>query len=99
MFVLEKLWREGLSPGERYIRPNSEYKKTLGKESDEIDRLLSHLPPEGQQIFKNYYEIQSKLMSISEEDAFIRGFRLGAIIILDIVGDYKGQFRTATEGE
>ena len=31
------------------------------------------------------------LSSISEEDTFIRGFRIGAQFILDVVGDYKSQ--------
>jgi hypothetical protein len=29
---------------------------------------------------------------LSEEDSFIYGFRLGARMILDVIGDYKGQF-------
>ncbi len=36
-----------------------------------------------------------KLMG--EEDAFIYGFRLGARMIMDVVGEYKGQF--VEEGE
>jgi hypothetical protein len=29
---------------------------------------------------------------LSEEDIFIYGFRMGARMILDVVGDHKGQF-------
>ena len=32
------------------------------------------------------------MMSISEEEAFIQGFRIGAGMLLDVIEDYKGQF-------
>ena len=34
---------------------------------------------------------------MTEEDVFIYGFRMGARMILDVVGDYKGQFYDAGE--
>ena len=34
---------------------------------------------------------------LANEDYFIYGFRLGARLILDVVGDYKGQFYSPGE--
>jgi hypothetical protein len=34
---------------------------------------------------------------LSEEDIFIYGFRMGAKMILDVVGDHKGQFFEISE--
>ena len=97
MFVLEKLWREGLSPGERYIRPNSEYKKTSKQFGDEIDALIATLSPEAKRQMEVVDRLRTDLTLMTEEDVFIYGFRMGARMILDVVGDYKGQFYDAGE--
>ena len=94
MFVLQDLWRGNISPIERYIRPCSEYKKCSDKAVKEYDKLLTCLSPEEKQIFDNYNELNMKLLSMSEEESFINGFRLGAKIILDVLGEHKGQFGT-----
>lgn len=94
MYVLQELWRGNISPGERYIRSDSEYKKVCQKASDEVDKLYSQITPEAQQIFDNFYQLNSDMLMLSEEDAFISGFRLGAKIILDVLGEHKGQFGT-----
>lgn len=54
---------------------------------------------EKQKSYEKLEELQYKLFNISEQDAFIVGFRLGARIILDVIGEYKGQFRTADDAE
>ena len=94
MYVLHDLWRGNISPIERYIRPGSEYKKYSDKAVNEFEKLLSHLTEEDKQIFDNYNELGMKILSLSEEESFINGFRLGAKIILDVLGEHKGQFGT-----
>ena len=37
---------------------------------------------------ENYEDLQAELTEISEQDTFIRGFRLGARVILDVIGEY-----------
>ena len=41
--------------------------------------------------------LRTDLAMMTEEDVFIYGFRMGARMILDVVGDYKGQFYDAGE--
>ena len=36
--------------------------------------------------------LRAEMNYLHEEDIFIYGFRMGARMILDVVGDYKGQF-------
>ena len=93
MFVLEKLWQEGLSPNERYTRKGSEYHKILLRICEEGDHLATELTEEGKVHFDAYRDAQIELSVVAEKEVFIEAFRLGARMMLDVVGDYKGQFQ------
>ena len=92
MFVLDKLWQEGLSPNERYTRKGSEYHKILLRICEEGDYLATELTEEGKAHFDAYRDAQIELSVVAEKEVFIEAFRLGARMMLDVVGDYKGQF-------
>ena len=93
MFVLDKLWQEGLSPNERYTRKGSEYHKILLRICEEGDYLATELTEEGKAHFDAYRDAQIELSVVAEKEVFIEAFRLGARMMLDVVGDYKGQFK------
>ena len=97
MFVLDKLWQEGLSPNERYTRKGSEYHKILLRICEEGDYLSTELTEEGKAHFDAYRDAQIELSVVAEKEVFIEAFRLGARLVLDIVGDYRGNFYTAAE--
>lgn len=42
-------------------------------------------------------DLKHDLSVMAEEDVFIYGFRLGAIMMLDVLGSYEGQFCSPTE--
>lgn len=92
MFVLQELWRGNITPSERFVRSGSEYKKIAGKLSDEMDRLMEAISPEARKQLENIGNLRADMTVLANEDYFIYGFRLGARLILDIVGDYQGQF-------
>ena len=95
MFVLEKLWREGLSPSERFVRNGSEYQRLMMQLCDMENALLNLLPDDGKALLARYEEIQRSVSALSEEETFVTAFRMGAQMMLDIVGDYQGNFYTA----
>ena len=99
MYVLEKLWRDGISPSERYVRPGSEYQKTSTRRNEEMERLLELLSPEAKEQMEVVETLRYDLAMLSEEDVFIYGFRLGARLMLDIMGEHRGQFQTDTAGD
>ena len=92
MFVLESLWRDGLTPNEKYTRKGSEYHRLLEELCEEEDKITAELSEDGKKSFTAYREAQSKLSAISEQEVFIEAVRLGARLILDIIGDYRGCF-------
>ena len=99
MYVLENRWRNGISPSERYCDKNSEYKKLLRNLCEASEKVSAELSPKGKQAFEEHERIQLALIGISEEDIFVNAFRLGARMMLDVIGDYKGQFHPIGEAE
>ena len=95
MFVLEKLWQEGLSPNERYTRKGSEYHKLLKELCDIGEQITAELTPEGKKKFLHHGDVQNLIIGIGEQDAFIDGFRLGARLLLDVIGEYHSDFYSA----
>ena len=49
MYLLDKLWRGDIAPSERYIRPDSEFKRKAKEFCDAAERLVEGLSPEGKQ--------------------------------------------------
>ena len=97
MFVLQELWRGNITPSERFVRSGREYKKIAGKLSDEMDRLMEAISPEARKQLENIGNLRADMTVLANEDYFIYGFRLGARLMLDVLGEYKGQFYSPGE--
>ena len=97
MFVLQELWRGNITPSERFVRSGSEYKKIAGKLSDEMDRLVEMISPEARKQLENIGNLRADMAVLSNEDIFIYAFRMGARLMLDVLGEYKGQFYSPGE--
>lgn len=91
MLILEKLWQGEISPIERGVLENSEY-QTLSRRTAELQSMLyKELSAEGRAFFDEYNDKEELLSGIAEQDAFIKGIRVGAKFILDICGEYDSQ--------
>ncbi len=97
MHALKELWRGNIAPVERSVRPESDYKKVSLEVCKQMDRFLETLTPEEKKQLEDINDLRSDMSLLAEEDAFIRGFRLGARIIMEVVGEYKGQFTGSGE--
>ena len=91
MYLLKYLWDGDVNPSERYIRNGSKYSKLTKEVSDCMDRMIEEMSPKCAELLEEFQEKRLILNAILEEDAFIRGVRIGAQFILDVVGDYKSQ--------
>lgn len=87
MNILSDLWYGNIVPCERRIPPDSEYLKLFTRFSNAIEKLEGELPQDKRDLCEDLGELQLKLMSIGEKETFILGFRLGARMMLDIIGD------------
>ena len=97
MYTLQELWRGNITPSERFVRSGSEYKKIAGKLSDEMDRLMEAISPEARKQLENIGNLRADMAVLSNEDIFIYAFRMGARLMLDVLGEYKGQFYSPGE--
>ena len=97
MYILEDLWNGNITPSERVIRTGSQYaqlqKQLVAAEED----FRKELSPEGKAAYDTFCRKQAELSEISECDCFIRGVRIGARLLLDIVADYPSQTPTRIE--
>ena len=97
MYILEDLWNGDITPSERVIRTGSQYaqlqKQLVAAEED----FRKELSPDGKAAYDTFCRKQAELSEISECDCFIRGVRVGARLLLDIVADYPSQTPTRME--
>lgn len=91
MYILKDLWNGDITPSERVIRTGSQYaqlqKQLVAAEED----FRKELSPEGKAAYDTFCRKQAELSEISECDCFIRGVRIGARLLLDIMADYPSQ--------
>ena len=57
-----------------------------------MGEFLETLSPEARERLEAINDLKSDLSVMANEDYFLYGFRLGARMILDVIGDYEGQF-------
>ena len=97
MYVLKELWRGEISPTDRRVRQGSEYQQTAKEVREKMGEFLEMLSPEARERLEAINDLKSDLSVMANEDYFLYGFRLGARMILDIIGDYEGQFCSPSE--
>ena len=97
MYVLKELWRGEISPTDRRVRQGSEYQQTAKEAREKMGGVLETLSPEAREQLEAINDLKSDLSVMANEDFFLYGFRLGARMILDIIGDYEGQFCSPSE--
>ena len=97
MDVLRELWRGEISPTDRRVRQGSEYQQTAKEVREKMGEFLETLSPAAREQLEAINDLKSDLSVMANEDFFLYGFRMGARMILDIIGDYEGQFCSPSE--
>lgn len=97
MYVLRDLWRGEISPTDRRVRQGSEYQQRAAEVRKQMMEFAKVLSPEAKERMETITDLKHSLSMLAEEDVFIYGFRLGARMMLDIMGSYEGQFCSQTE--
>lgn len=91
MYILDRLWEGQVTPNDKTFRNNSQYGKLIRKAHSLEETFCAELSADGKQHYQDFLGIQMDLLAISEQDAFIRGVRLGAQFILDVTEPYHSQ--------
>ena len=97
MSILEDLWHGRITPSQRFARRGSEYDKLAKQACVHLDRVWEELSEEGRQNYDKFTYLDSAMAYISECDCFVQGFRLGAKLILEVLGDYDSPLPPAND--
>ena len=85
MGILEELWYGNISPCERDFKKGSKYSELLGYIVRHEEDLQKRLNVEEKEILEKLTEFTNEMYSIAEREAFVRGFTLGAKIIIEVM--------------
>lgn len=89
MFVLERLWKGQVRPGERRFREDGRYAELMHEANKIEDVFYEELSTAGKKVYRDHYDLQMQMLDISEQDAFIQGVLFGARFMLDVISEYQ----------
>lgn len=85
MTILEKMWEEGLHPSERNAIQSQEYRQAINRMSDLTESLTKEMTAYEKEIFEAFSLARAEVENIEQQQCFIEAFRLGALLMLDIL--------------
>ena len=91
--TLEDLYYGNISPNEQQMAPGSELKRAVDRVAHYENQLTEILDETGQTLLTKLIRSQHEIDSITALENFILGFRLGAKIMLECMGENDGDIR------
>lgn len=85
MNTLEDLYYGNLFPHEKCAKLDYEVKELLKLLNRNEEKLTSTLTELQKEIFEKYKDCNYEISEISERESFIKGFQLGARIIIEAI--------------
>ena len=92
MYILEDLWQGCFASDAKSAKRDSEYARISLRMAKHRETVAAELFRDGQASFDRFDRAKETLAEIRAQDAFIEGFRSGARMILDILGEHQSQF-------
>ena len=85
MNILEDLWFGNISPWERPFKKDSAYAELIALVIRHQDDLNGRLNDEEKEIFEKFSECSTEMRDLTEREAFVKGFTIGAQIIIAVL--------------
>ena len=82
--ILEAFAEDNLSNNPATYRGKSEYRKALKVKYNSAETLNEKLDDEGKKLFEQYCDAQSDESRIYEMDRFIRGYKVGVLMMIEV---------------
>ena len=83
--IIEELYYGNVLPFERRAPRGGEYARIIKYLSRNEEGLLETLTEAQKEIFEKYCDCASEMHDLTEREAFIKGFTLGARIIIEVM--------------
>ncbi len=90
MTILQDLFYGNIDPNTGSFDKDSEYGKAMRTIADNEEKLLVLLNGTEKNLFLDFTNAQSSINGITAEEKFIHGFKLGALIMIEVMGSRKG---------
>ncbi|MBQ8503076.1 MAG: hypothetical protein IJ491_02230 [Clostridia bacterium] len=88
---IEEFYYGNIEPQELNSELSGTLKKKQSRLTEKEEQLTAKLNGEEKELFLNYVSAYTEFSSLSNEDSFISGFRLGAKFTYDTFIDMKGR--------
>lgn len=85
MKILEEFWYGNLHPGQRDMKPNSPMGRASRRLTSCEEKLVPLLSDEAKVVFERLQANQRELLCISETEAFVIGYKLGAKMAYEVM--------------
>ena len=85
MNILENLWFGNISPWEQPFKKDSAYEELLALVIRHQEDLNRRMNDEEKEIFEKFSECSTEMHDITEREAFVKGFTIGARIIIEVL--------------
>lgn len=85
MNTLEDLYYGNLFPHEQCAKFGDEVKELLKLLNRNEEKLMATLTEMQKEIFEKYKDCNHEISEICERESFIKGFQLGARIIIEVI--------------
>ena len=87
MYFLDKFWKGEIAPGEGRFHPNREYTKPVQVMERCDNTLKAQLSQADYKTFREYAVAALDASTAESCDSFVEGFRLGVLMMLDVLAD------------
>ena len=94
--MLEELYFGNINPNEQQFIRGTDFDKSMRVLSDSENKLTELLDGKEKKLFLDLVNAQGIINGTTAVESFINGFRLGARIALEIMGDEDGGLRDIT---
>jgi len=85
MNTLEDLFYENLFPLEKSAKLDDEVKELLKLLNRNEEKLMATLTESQKETLEKYKDRNREISEICERESFIKGFQLGAMIIIEVI--------------
>ena len=92
MSILEELYYGNINPSEKFVKKGSEYHKTTKELLLLEEKLYKTINKEEKAIYEEISENRCRLEDMAEKERFIDGFRVGAMVLYEILTPSESQF-------
>ena len=85
--ILEELFYGNICPNTDCRNQDKETKQLMGYIADHHDNLLSTLNEQQKEILEKFDDCYNELIAINEREIFSYAFKLGARLMLSVIGE------------